>query len=768
MRLTRFTTLFLAITILSILGFGQTVRQSKAKRAPTLTPQMRHFKQIEQFIAKGKTAEAVTEAGVMLLQFPVDIEVHHKAYDVYAALGQKAEALALLDAMLEKFATNADVAYKGYQAYFTQGDLAKAERYLNLSISLASDETVKAARRQQLLQIIAKKEEAARLRAEAEEKAARIGIIEKRIADGDPSGAAVDLERLTDAFPKDGDLRFRAYEILAGLEKFTEAERRLNESIEMAGDPELKNQRKLKIVDLNYRREIVLERKRKEQIGLAFKRISLLINDRKTQEAIDALHEIIKSHPRNADVHYRAYETFVLVGDFVAAEFHLNKASDLCTDAKVKSERQLQFIELNYNREKAAKELLDLVSTHIDQVNYPEAVNALEAMDKISLYHQKGYIMRGGLLGVYRRYEEAVKIYNRVLEDMTLDQQTRRETEELRDYCVSKIVNHPRPAEGARHCHFCGAAQYKNAAYCHMCLMFQHPIATVTWKNSVTSFNWQGQRLSAVRYNFKKTHKARNFFAGLAAVGAAVGNQGTAVEYSQQDPEYITRNFTFKFNETGPAGVDFNSSADGGTIQTYQAVAYSSGSDVQVIGESGGVSGAFTFEDKFIYPNMPYLDPTFALLAFKRNIHRGFAPNNTFDPTLWNEPHLYVFYYDRDSRITKAVQCYEYKGKSVAGHAVIGGRRQFTGANSQDPLSQADLTLVEYNNEGLVKAIKLLFNERETYRREMIYGPQGIIAENEIVNGKVIAKWEYKWKGERLLETSINNKAGYDFKVLFR
>ena len=129
---------------------------------------------------------------------------------------------------------------------------------------------------------------------------------------------------------------------------------------------------------------------------------------------------------------------------------------------------------------------------------------------------------------------------------------------------------------------------------------------------------------------------------------------------------------------------------------------------------------------------------------------------------------MYVFYYDRESRITKAVQCYEYKRGSVAGHQIINTRRQFTGADRKDPLSQPDLALIEYNSEGLVKTIKLLYNEKETYRREITYGPQGILAENEIVNGKAVAKWEYKWKAGRLIEASIDNKAGYDFKILFR
>jgi tetratricopeptide (TPR) repeat protein len=773
MNIYKLTAIFLTICVLSGLCPGQRAKKdSPAKAKPeVVTPQMKHFRQIDDYLKEGKPADALAEVATMLEAFPIDLEVHTKAYEIYTALGKKDEAAAVFAAMLERFDSNADVQYKAYELALAGGDMAQADARLTKSLALTSDETVKSFRQEKLADLTKRREEAARLKAEAEEKAARLAIIDRRIVDGTPNEAVEDLNKLIDKFPADADLRFEAHEVFAALERFDDAERRLNESIEMTKNLELKNQRKLKAVDLNYKRELAAERKRKEEIALAFKKINLFVGDGKVAEALAGLDKLVKDYPKDSDVRYSAYEVLVATGDYVTAEAQLNKAVELCTDTNVKHERELKFVELNFTREKLLDELVASVSKSISEVDFAAALKSLEGMDKISLYHQGGYIARAGILGVSRQYPEAVNVYKRVLEDPKVTQETRQRIDRLREYCAGKMAA-AAPAQAAGRCHFCAAPVGPKEAYCHVCLMFQHPIATVSTKNAVTTFTWDGPRLSGVSYDFKQTHKAHNFFSTFGAAVAAASAQGASVDYTLHSAETVNRKFDFLYNQGQPAGISFSSAADGGNIETYRAVAYGAGaSDVSKVDETGAKTGGFSFDDSFVYPNFPAMDPAFATMAFRRNIHRGFASNFAFIPGLWSEPHLYVLYYDDDSRVTKAVDSYVYdEAQSAAQHFVIKERKPFIGPNAVDPLQDAVITIIVYNDQGLVATLKRLQNDKEFYRREIVYGPDGILGEREYYGAQLAAEWKYKWKQGKLLECSVEGKVKdyHGMKLMFR
>ena len=510
------------------------------------------------------------------------------------------------------------------------------------------------------------------------------------------------------------------------------------------------------------------EAQRKQEIAIRFKKISLLIEDQQTQAALSSLESILQSFPKEPDAHFRACQALISLGDYVAAESQLNQALALATDSQARNEYQLALVELNHKREKQARQMLDRVSHLIAEVNYSEAAQALGQMDKIITYDQQGYMLRAGLLGVYRRYEEALKAYNRVLADPSITPTLKSEAELLRDYCANQVTTAELRTEGGRICHFCHAPLTAKAAYCPVCLTFQPQTTTIKGKHITTSFEWKDRHLQDVSYRYYDGHDGGNAFRSILG-GLAAGSGGGAVPVTIQDADDITRRFGFKYEGAIPQGVSFESKAEVGGSTTFIAQSVGGVATTTKNSREQATNEATQLNDTLVYASHPKIDATFALLAFKQNIYRGFAANWRFDPFGWEEPHIFALYYDQDRRLNKAVECYTYAGETnAAGHLVVKSRKPFTGANHTDPLQDRDFYTFTYNNEGLLSEITNTYNGKEVYRRQILYAPQGIIEEREYREGKLTGTTKYNWKAGKLVSAKKERKAGTSLDIFFQ
>jgi tetratricopeptide (TPR) repeat protein len=499
------------------------------------------------------------------------------------------------------------------------------------------------------------------------------------------------------------------------------------------------------------------EARRRQEIAVQFKKIQLLTEDNKSDEAQAMLDAVLKANEQDAEVSYQASAAYIGLGNYLAAEYHIKQAISLAPGPALKNTYELQLVEFNYKREKLKKELLESVSSLIEEVNYVDAAKTLQGMDKIMAYDQDGYIMRAGLTGVFRDYESALKLYNRVLEDKTLTPETRARVESLRDYCAAKVTAAAGGTMMAAHiCHFCRASIPAKAAYCPVCLAFQHHVAQLKSKDRTTTFEWGNGRIESVSFLYRKTHKAGNFFRAAAGVMSAAG--GTPTEVMQRDDDTATRDFKFLYNALVPSSVAFSSSAEVGGSSTEM---------VQKVGESGTATEASRtaatrekkmLSDTLIYASNPNVDASFAMLAFNQNVFRGFASNDYFSYLFWNEPHIFVLYYDKDQRVTKAVDSYTYGDTTVAGYRVVKDRKPFTGPNRLDPLSDPYIVHFQYNDEGLLSSIIYNVNEKQVYRRDITYGPSGIASEQEIYqDGKIARTTTYAWVGDKLVSAKTQD-----------
>ena len=699
--------------------------------------------------------------------------------------GETEKALAAVKALAEEFPESPEVSYKSYELNLALSRLSDAQKDLQAAIDRTSNEAVKAERQQKLEALKLKQAEAERLKKEAEQKSAanqaanddklaRWAFIQNRINDGNLQVAGNELGKLAAAYPSDPDLLFKASEVAARLEQFEAAERWLNSSIELTADPATKGQRRQQVLELKYRREQAEATQRRQELAVRFKKLSLMASDGKSQEVGQALDALLAAYKDDPEIHFMAHEVYVSLGDFVAAEYHLKKSVELSSDARTKNERELKFLELNHQREKAADMLIANVDKYIADMNYPEAAKAIKNMDNIVLYHQHGWVQRGGLLGLYRQYEEAAKTYNQVLQDTHLSPALRTEVTALRDYCVKQVTDSSSTHPGMKRCHFCHAEIPDKAAYCHKCMAFQYPIGLVRWKNTRVNFNWANGRVESVNYHYENRHTGSNFLSVLSGVAnaAAVGagsTPGGPVGMSLKEAELVDRNFSFKYEDGVPQGVRFNSSANGGEVTTMELQGATTSDPVWVINEKGGGKAAFKVDDILIYPNNPKVDSIFGQMAFKQNLTRGFAPNWNFDPTMWSEPHIFVMYYDDAERVTRAVDALTYSDQpNAAGHSVADGRKQFTGPDSKNPLNDPVYRQITYNPEGLVSSIIAINDGKETYRRDITYSADGIVQEKEIANGKVVAVWNYHWKGGKLVDAAVDNKNWKDQTIVFQ
>jgi hypothetical protein len=413
-------------------------------------------------------------------------------------------------------------------------------------------------------------------------------------------------------------------------------------------------------------------------------------------------------------------------------------------------------------------ELLNKVESLIDSMNYTEAARALQDLDQSMGYNRRAYLLRGGLLGSFRKYEEAIPVYKRLLEDQSLDQTTRDELKSLLDYCVAKLTADPQiQANGTHRCHFCKAVLSPKSAYCPVCLAFQPQIALWKAGKATTTFNYDENELRSVNYRFYESHDGGNAFRSI--MGGLAAGTGTTASVAILDPEEITRDFSFNYDNAIPQTVEFSSEAHigGQTTMTAQSIGGVAVTNKQA--RESATSEAFEMNDLLVYANSPAVDATFLRMAFKQNVYRGFASSWNFSPYWWEEPHVFVLYYDKDMRVVKAVDSYLYGKPTNAGHRVVTGRKPFTGPQRTDPLNDVDIFTFDYNEEGLLSTIRNVYKGQEFYRRDITYGPQGIVKELEFFqNNKKPKVTKYEWRGNHLVTAKSGGDGYTTIKIGFK
>ena len=419
-------------------------------------------------------------------------------------------------------------------------------------------------------------------------------------------------------------------------------------------------------------------------------------------------------------------------------------------------------------RERSIEASLDKVEALVHSMKYAEAADALGGMDQSRGYNRRGYLLRGGLLGSFRKYEQAAEVYKRVLEDTSLDQATREQVTALLDYCVAKVTAGSHAHSSATHrCHFCKANLSPKSAYCPVCVAFQPQIAVMKVGKASTTFYYDENGLRSVNYRYYNSHDAGNTF--RAIMGGLAAGTGTATSVAIRDPEEITRDFRFNYDNSIPQSVDFSSesSIGGQTTMTAQSIGGVAVTNKEA--RERATTEAFEMNDLLVYANSTGVDAAFLQLAFKQNVYRGFASSWNFSPYWWEEPHVFVLYYDKDMRVVKAVDSYLYGERTNAGHRVVTGRKPFTGPQRVDPLSDGDVFTFEYNDEGLLSTIRNAYNGQEVYRREIAYGPQGIVAEREFYqNTKKPKVTKYEWKSGRLVAAKSGGDGWPSVKISFK
>lgn len=760
--------LFTAACALTTIGITLSAQQAKprprtAAAAPKTPPHEARLNEVEKFWTAGDLTSAAAALSKILEDFPTLLSVHEKAYELYRTWQRPDDAQRTLAIMLERFPVEPSVFIRSADAAAERKDLIATESALRKAIELTLDETAKALIAARLDIIVASRAEAARLQAEADEKQAALSIIERRITDSKMAEAARDLDALLSTYGDDDELRFKASDLLARMGRFDDAEKRLAESIERAKDPDVARVRRLAVKELAYRREVALEAARRQAITVRLKKMSLLVEDGNSKQALADVDALLKEHPRDGFVHAGVHAVYAQAGDFVAAEFHLKTALGMATDQATRNSAELSLVELNHRREKKAADVTLTAQQHIQNGKYAEAVSALANLDKITVYHRAAYMARAGLLGVYRKYEEAVKVYNRLLQDRGLDA-GRKEVEALRDYCIRQVTARMAAPKDAHYCPFCGARQIKGAAYCHVCLMFQQPVAEIKAKKERTVYRYVDGRLDGVQYRWEDGHGASNAFAGILG-GVTAAAAKTAVDVKFKNSDLVFRDFSFTYEGDTPESVSFRSSATGGEVETFRTDG-ASGLSYKT-GVEGGRDEAASLKDVFVYPTHRIIDPVFAARAFSQNIHRGFAPNVAFNPFRWLQPSLFAMIYDEQGRVTRAVDVYEYGAQTSAGHREVTGRKNFTGEGGRDPLQEPNYIEIAYNPQGLVAMLRRLSGGKELWRRDLGYGPNGLTSERVTAGGKVTERTSYKWSGTTLQSAELK-MANYEADVQFR
>lgn len=714
---------------------------------PKIAPEDARLQEAQQLAANGDIGAASAVAMKALDDFPASASVHEKVYQLLRGWQRHEEAQRTLDVTLERFPTDVSVLQRVAAAPVDPKDLPAAEQRLRRALQNAGDDRVKGELTTALDAVVARRAELARREAEADDKRATLAIIERRIADSGFAEAAKELAKLLTTYPADDELSFAAHDLFAKMGRFDEAEKYLTDSIQRATDPEVARTRRLQVRALAYRKEQAIEAARRQAINVRLKKMALLIEDGKSAQALGDVEALLKEYPKDGFVQAGAHTIYAQAGDFVAAEYHLKAALDLAADQESKNAAELQLVELNHRREKRAEDVAADADTKIRNGKYAEAVASLRDLDKITLYHRAAYITRAGLLGIYRKYEEAVKVYTRILQDPRVDAERKR-VEQLRDYCIRQVTAKLAAPKDAHYCPFCGARQVPGAAYCHVCLSFQHPVAEISGKKERSTFTYAQGRLSKVRYAWENGHGVSNAFAGIMG-GIAAGASKSAVDVSYRNSEQVFRAFAFRYDGNTPESVSFSSSASGGEVETFRLDGATTLS--YKTREEGGRDESASLQDIFVYPTHPVIDPVFAGRAFGQSIHRGFAPNVDFDPFVWSQPSLFVLIYDDQGRLTRAVDAYEYGGGTSAGHLQVKGRKNFTGAGARDPLQEPSYIEVTYNPQGLIASLRRMSGDRDVWKRELTYGPAGITAERTTAQRRVVGETSYKWEGTLLV-----------------
>lgn len=722
----------------------------------------------------------------------LSLSVRLKSVDRLVEQGQLSEARAELDSLLDQYDDKPQVFYKSYEVFLQLNRLREAEYDLLEAIDLTTKVTEKAAWQAKLeelktqqVQFAISEEELARQKKEAEEKAAlakiqaeekanRLAFVQRRLEEGDEDKAKEELSRLAADYSTDADLLYKTSGVAASLGQFDVAERWLDSSISMTTDETDKSLRRREKLELKYKREKAHEAQLRQGLAVQFKKLMLMAKDGRVNEVQAELETILTARSEDPEVYYMAHEVLTNLGNFVIAESYLNKSTELTKDAKTKNERSLQLIEFNYKRERAAEGLVASVEGIVNQMKYAEAEKALGGMGNITVYNQKGYILRGGIAGLYRRYDQAAKDYERVLQDASLPAAARAKVENLRDYCQKRIADGHARRLATKSCHFCHAELAGRAAYCHQCLAFQYPVNFVQEENARANFSWSGGLVTGVTYqaqNFKrKDLQVVSESVGVVGRPATSASPKSAANVAslQQEVKSASRNFQLKYEQRVPVAVDFRSSADG-TLSGQITTSYvSPGEQAWAAAELDSSKEVFKLEDLLMYPSALKVDPLFAQIAFGHYLTRGFAPNWNFDPYVWQEPHVFVFSYDEKSRVTRAVDCYVYSDEATtAGHIMAKSRKPFNGPDWKDPFGDNFARSFDYNDEGLMSAIRATYKGREYYRREIGYGPDGIMQEREFMDGTLTALRSYKWKKGALLTAKVDNKRWKDQAITF-
>ncbi len=513
--------------------------------------------------------------------------------------------------------------------------------------------------------------------------------------------------------------------------------------------------------------EVSAQESHRKSLDEQFKKIGQLIQVGKSAEAAAELDAILKANPSDEYANGGAGDLFIQLGDLVAAEHHLKFALRLARDPNARAAYEAKLEEANSQREKQVKELLDKVSRLVDEMNYAEAAKTIQGADRLALNNPQIDALRGDLLGVYRNYEDAVKIYSRLLEDHALDTAQRAQVTDLRDYCAEHAIASSTAHARAKRCHFCKARLLPKAAYCHVCLSFQHQFDSLKAKGATTSFYYDDTGLRDVSYSYYNMHNAGNAFRSILGGLASAGGNPVSVEI--RDTDQVNRHFTFAYDQKAPQSVEFKSSATigGSTTSVVQSVGGITTTSKESREEA--TAQAFSLNERLVYANHPQIDAVFALKAFGQNVYRGFAGNWKFGPFSWEEPHIFVLYYDKDQRVSKAVDSYRYGEANAAGHRVVTSRKPFTGPNRIDPLSDPQVYSFKYNEEGLVTTLTLTTGGKESYRREILYGTQGIVEEREHwPDSKKPKLTKYVWNGAKLVSAKHGGAGWPVINALFK
>ncbi|MEQ1606541.1 MAG: hypothetical protein ABL999_16905 [Pyrinomonadaceae bacterium] len=401
-----------------------------------------------------------------------------------------------------------------------------------------------------------------------------------------------------------------------------------------------------------------------------------------------------------------------------------------------------------------------------------EIAKAREIVKSIGLaeYDAKVFEVRAGLLAGGREYKEAVTLINRVLEDQAISPDERKTLERLKEYCIEKL-GEPNSVEEAHVCRFCHAKISANTAYCPVCLQFQHSISEIKTKNGRTKFTYNDSKsLDSVNYYYENRHTGMKMFAiGLAVASVAAGTYtGVAgsVPVILQDPDKITKEFNFTYDQSVPRGIDFKAEAEKGG-STTSMIATSGIGDIaigQTDRKESGVAKKLS-QMNIIYGNNPSIDPIALKIAFGINLSHVFYQSE-FDPFLWKEPHIFSANYSNEGRLVSAVDIYRYQRDGIGKYSFTTG---YAFQNPYDILhSEADVQWVfGYNDDGQLNTIKQLRNGNDVNLKTITYENGLIKSEIETSRRFKIdqlrerlraAEWELEYEVKKSIEKAENEK----------